>query len=259
MKGCLRVTIDPVKQQLIEETEGGPHVLPLYSPEAFAVLSRYWLAVGWTQKYTYSFTWMGRPIIQLPEDVLRIQEVVHAVRPDVIVETGVAHGGSLVFYASLCKVLGQGRVIGVDIEIRAHNRNAIEAHPLAGYITLIEGHSTAVEVVDQVRARVRPGETVLVLLDSCHSRAHVLAELRAYGPLVSKGSYIVVADGIMAEIAGAPGTRAEWAWDNPRQAALEFAAEQPQFALHEPALPFNEGAITHRVTHWPSAFLRRVA
>jgi cephalosporin hydroxylase len=98
-----------------------------------------------------------------------------------------------------------------------------------------------------------------VLLDSCHSREHVLAELRAYAPLVSKGSYLVATDGIMAEIAGAPGTRPEWAWDNPRDAARAFAKERPDFAAEEPAFPFNEGAITQRVTYWPSAFLRRVA
>lgn len=257
--GQTRVIIDPDNRQLIEESDGGPRVLPLYSPEAFRLLSRHWLAVGWTQKYTYGFTWMGRPVIQLPEDLLRIQEVIHAVRPDVIVETGVAHGGSLVFYAGLCKLLGRGRVIGVDVHIRPHNRAAIEAHPLAGMIRLIEGDSVAPDVVARVGGLVRPGETVLVLLDSCHRRDHVLAELRAYGPLVTRGSFIVAADGIMADIAGAPGTRDDWAWDNPQQAVLQFAAEDPRFAADEPRPLFNEGAVTHRVTYWPSGFLRRVA
>lgn len=255
----MRVIIDPLRQELTEETEAGPRVVPLHSPEAFEVVSRHWLAVGWTQKYSDGFTWMGRPIIQLPEDVLRIQEVIHAVRPDVIVETGVAHGGSLIFYASRCKALDRGRVIGVDIEIRPHNRAAIEAHPLAGYITLVEGNSTAPAVVTEVHARVHAGETVLVLLDSCHGKAHVLAELRAYAPLVSKGSYIVAADGIMQDLAGAPRTRAEWTWDNPQQAVREFARERPDFILEEPAPPFNEGPLRQRVTYWPSGYLRRVA
>jgi cephalosporin hydroxylase len=255
----MRVTIDAEQRQLIQEDGDGRRALPLHSPEAFAVLSRWWLEVGWTQKYSYGFTWMGRPLVQLPEDVLRIQEVIWRVRPDVIVETGVAHGGSLVFYASLCKAMGRGRVVGIDVEVRPHNRAAIEAHPLAGYITLIEGSSTDEGVLRRVRELVRPGETVLVLLDSCHSREHVLAELRAYAPLVSKGSYLVATDGIMAEIASAPGTRPEWAWDNPREAARAFARERPDFAAEEPAFPFNEGAITQRVTYWPSAFLRRVA
>jgi cephalosporin hydroxylase len=255
----MRVTIDSRERQLIEEQDGGRRVLPLYSPEAFEVLSRWWVEVGWTQKYTYSFSWLGRPVVQLPEDLIRVQEVIHRVRPDVIVETGVAHGGSLVFYATLCKALGHGRVIGIDVEIRPHNRAAIAAHPLAGLITLVEGDSAAEETVRRVRGLARPGENALVLLDSCHTRAHVLAELRAYAPLVGKGSYLVAADGLMEEIAGAPRTRPEWAWDNPCQAVLAFAREHPEFALEEPAFPFNEGAVRRRVTHWPSAYLRRVA
>lgn len=238
---------------------GEERVLPLGSPEGFAAVSKAWLRAGWDAKYVYGFTWLGRPVIQLPEDMVRIQEVVHRLRPDVIVETGVAHGGSLVYYASLCKVLERGRVVGIDVEIRPHNRRAIEAHPLAGLITLIEGSSTDPAVVEQVRALVRPGETVLVLLDSCHTRQHVLDELRAYGPLVSPGSYIVACDGIMEEVVGAPRTRPDWTWNNPRQAALAFVGERPDFALEEPALPFNEGVVRDRVTYWPSAYLKRVA
>jgi len=191
--------------------------------------------------------------------MIRFQEVVFQVRPDVIVETGVAHGGSLVYSASLCKALDCGRVIGVDVEIRPHNRKAIEAHPLAGYITLVEGSSIAPEVVEQVRSLIRPRERVLVVLDSNHTKAHVLAELAAYGPMVSVGSYIVATDGIMAALAGRPGTKPEWTWDNPSEAAREFAARDPRFRLEEPMFPFNEGSITERVTHWPSAYLRRVA
>src|SRR6202041_1198377 len=138
-------------------------------------------------KYSYSFTWLGRPIVQLPEDILLIQEAIYQVKPDVIVETGVAHGGSLIFYASLCKTMEKGRVIGIDIEIRPSNRAAVEAHPLSSFITLLEGSSTNPDVVKQVRAAIRPKEVVLVLLDSCHSKDHVLEELQAYSPLVSKG------------------------------------------------------------------------
>lgn len=191
--------------------------------------------------------------------MVRFQEVVFQVRPDVIVETGVAHGGSLVYSATLCKALDRGRVIGVDVEIRPHNRKAIEAHPLAGFITLVEGSSTAPEVVERVRSLIRPGERVLVVLDSNHSKAHVLAELAAYGPMVSVGSYAVATDGIMAAVAGRPGAKPEWAWDNPAEAAREFTARDPRFGLEEPAFPFNEGKIAERVTHWPSAYLRRVA
>jgi len=230
----------------------------LSSPEAFRLISKAWLRCGWDTKYVYSFSWMGRPIIQLPEDVLRIQEVIYRVKPDVIVETGVAHGGSLIFYASLMKAMGRGRVVGVDIEIRPHNRAAIEAHEMKPLIALIEGSSVDAAVVDQVREHIEPGDTVLVLLDSNHTKAHVMAELEAYGPLVTPGSYIVATDGIMQEVAGAPRTGPDWGWNNPLAAAREFAESHPEFVLEEPDMPFNEGVVTDRVTYWPQGFLRRL-
>jgi cephalosporin hydroxylase len=206
----------------------------------------------------YSFSWLGRPIIQLPEDMIRLQEVIYRVKPDVIIETGVAHGGSLIFYASLMRAIGKGRVIGVDIEIRPHNRKAVEEHELAPYITLIEGSSIAPAVVERVRTKVLPGKTALVVLDSNHTKAHVLGELEAYSPLVTVGSYIVACDGIMAQVAGAPRTAADWTWNNPSAAAQEFASRHPEFVVEEPTFPFNEGVVRDRVTYWPSAFLKRV-
>lgn len=229
----------------------------LDTPEAFELVSKVWLRAGWDTKYVYSFTWLGRPIIQLPEDMVRIQEVIFNVQPDVIVETGVAHGGSLIFYASLCKALERGRVVGVDIEIRPHNRAAIEAHPLFPFITLIEGSSTDAGTVEQVKAHIRPGEKVLVLLDSNHTKEHVLAELSLYSPLVTEGSYIVAMDGIMEQVVGAPRTQPEWAWDNPRRAALEFVEGRDDFVLEEPPFLFNEGAVQERVTYWPGGFIKR--
>jgi cephalosporin hydroxylase len=228
------------------------------SPEAFRVLSRLWLRSGWDNKYVYSFTWLGRPIIQLPEDMIRLQEVIYSVRPAVIVETGVAHGGSLVFYAGLCKTMDHGRVIGVDIEIRSHNRAAIQSHPLSSLITLVEGNSIEPSIVAGVKSHIGPNETVLVLLDSCHHKQHVLEELRVYSTLVTPGSYLVAMDGIMEELTGAPRSSPDWSWNNPRQAALEFVAENPDFAIEEPTFAFNEGNITERVTYWPSAFIKRL-
>ena len=255
----MRLVIDTDARTVTAESGEGREEHPLDSPEAFRLISKEWLAVGWTQRYSYGFTWLGRPLIQLPEDVLRIQEVIHRVKPHVIVETGVAHGGSLIFYASLCKATDRGRVIGIDIEIRSHNRRAIEEHPLSRYITLVEGSSTAPAVVEQVKGMIRSRETVLVILDSNHSKGHVLAELEAYSPLVTPGSYIVATDGIMADVAGRPGAKDDWAWDNPQDAARAFAAKNPAFKLEEPAPLFNEGKITDRVTYWPSAYLKRVA
>jgi len=228
------------------------------SPEAFRAISRAWLRSGWDAKYVYSFSWMGRPLIQLPDDMLRIQEVIHTVRPDVIIETGIAHGGGLIFYASLCKAMGRGRVIGVDVEIRAHNRTAIEAHDLYPLITMIEGDSTAADVVAQVRSLIQPGERALVCLDACHTKAHVLAELRAYAPMVAPGSYIVAMDGIMRDIVGAERTQPDWDWNNPSNAAQEFVRDNPDFLIVEPEFPFNEGVIQERVTYWPNAFVKRL-
>jgi cephalosporin hydroxylase len=202
---------------------------------------------------------MGRPIIQLPEDMVRAQEVIHAVRPTAIVETGVAHGGSLVFSASLLRAMGiDGRVIGVDIEIRPHNREAIEAHPLSPMIALVEGSSVEPGTVARVRAQLRPDDRVLVFLDSNHTRAHVAAELEAYAPMVSIGSYLVATDGIMEDLADVPRGEPGWRRDNPKVAAAEFAGRHPEFALEDPAFPFNEGSVRFRVTHWPGAWLRRL-
>ena len=189
--------------------------------------------------------------------MLRIQEVIYDIKPDVIVETGVAHGGSLIFYASLCTAIGKGRVIGIDIEIRPHNRKAIEEHRLSPLISLVEGSSVDDKVVQSVTERIGHAETVLVLLDSNHLKDHVLAELEAYASLVSPGSYIVACDGIMQQVVGAPRTEDDWSWNNPISAVNEFIAEHPEFEIVEPAWPFNEGKITQRVTYWPKAFLRK--
>lgn len=230
----------------------------IYSKEAFELISQEWLKVGLVQKYSYSFTWLGRPIVQLPEDMFRVQEVIYRIKPDVIIETGIAHGGSLIFYASLCKAMSKGRVIGVDIEIRPHNRRAIEAHELFPYITLIEGSSIDEGIVNTVKALVKPQETVFIMLDSNHSKEHVLAELNAYADLVSLGSYIVAADGIMESLVGAPRSSPDWSWNNPKAAAIEFVSHNDQFIIEEPEFAFNEGTITERLTYWPSAYIKRI-
>jgi len=252
------IKIDLEKGEVAVETEGRSVSYPLGTAEAFAIISELWLRSGWDTKYVYGFTWLGRPIIQLPEDMIRIQEVIYRVKPDVIIETGVAHGGSLVFYASLCKAMGRGRVIGIDVEIRPHNREAIEAHELFEYITLVEGSSVDPEVVRAVKSLTLSGETALVVLDSNHTKEHVLGELRAYSELVSVGSYIVACDGIMGNVVGAPRSNPDWGWNNPKAAAEEFAHESGAFVIEEPEMPFNEGIIKGRVSYWPGGFLRRV-
>jgi len=236
----------------------GEATLAIGSPEAFRLISKAWLRSGWDSKYVYGFSWMGRPIIQLPEDMFRIQELIYRVAPDVLIETGIAHGGSLIFYASIFKAMNKGRVIGVDIEIRPHNRLAVEAHKMADRISMIEGSSVDENVLAQVRRHIGLGERALVVLDSNHTRDHVLQELRAYSKFVAVDSYILACDGIMQDLVGAPRSSPTWATDNPQFAVQDFLAECDDFVLEEPEFPFNEGQIRERVTYWPNAILRRV-
>jgi cephalosporin hydroxylase len=255
----LRLTVDTAARTVAIEEDGAQRTLDLYGREAFELLSSLWVKVGWNEKYTYTFSWLGRPVIQLPEDLIRAQEVIHRVRPDVVIETGVAHGGSLVFWATVLEALDRGRVIGIDLEIRPHNRAALETHPLAPRITLVEGSSIDPAVVDRVRALVRPGEIVLVFLDSNHSYAHVRSELEAYAPLVTPGSYIVATDGVAREVADTPRGSPAWVRDNPAAAAADFARVHPEFVLEQPPWPFRESGLRKPVTHWPEAWLRRRA
>src|SRR5260370_11924866 len=142
----MKITIDTDRETLICESKAGHQSVPLYSDAAFTILSRQWLKVGWNQKYPYTFSWMGRPIIQLPEDVIRIQEVIWRLKPDVILETGVAHGGSMIFYASLCKAMDHGRVIAIDIEIPPAHRPAIVCRPFRKNIKIDQGDTTAPQI-----------------------------------------------------------------------------------------------------------------
>jgi cephalosporin hydroxylase len=253
----MKLILDTAAKTLTIDEAGQPKVLDLYSKAAFEAISREWVRVGWNQKYTYTFSWMGRPIIQLPEDMIRMQEVIFQIKPDVIIETGVAHGGSLIFYSGLCKAMENGRVIGIDIEIRQHNRAAIEAHPLSDRITLIEGSSTAPEIVSHVESLIKPGESVLVILDSNHTYAHVTDELEAYAKLVTPGSYIIATDGVMYDLFDVPRGTLEWATDNPTWAARDFAAKHPEFVIEQPSWLFNEGELDKNITHWPEAWLKR--
>lgn len=252
----MKIIIDTETKALEVESLNGRETLDLYTKEAFELISRLWVKTGWDQKYQYTFTWFGRPMIQLPEDVLRIQEVIYRLKPDVIIETGIAHGGSLILWASLCKAMDRGRVIGVDIEIRPHNRQAIESHELFPWITLIEGSSTDSTIVQNIKSMIKPNDVVLVILDSDHTKQHVLAELEAYHRLVTPGSYIVATDGIMQDLYDVPRGKPEWVKDNPTEAALEFARLHSEFIIEQPQWLFNESKLDQNITHWPQAWLR---
>lgn len=256
---AMKYLIDSDEQILTIDHNGRQEVIDLYSDTAFEFLSQEWIKIGWNQKYIYSFTWMGRPVIQLPEDMLRIQEVIFDLKPDVIIETGVAHGGSLVFYASLCKAMGKGRIIGIDIDIRSHNRKALEEHFLFEYIDLIEGGSTDEQSIAVVESLLKPKETILVILDSNHSYEHVTRELEIYSQYVSIGSYIVATDGVMRDLEHVPRGVEGWATDNPSNAAIDYVVKHQNFEICQPPWPFNESTLSKNVTHWPNAWLKRVS
>jgi cephalosporin hydroxylase len=189
-------------------------------------------------KYSYNFAWLGRPIIQYPQDIIAMQELIWSIQPDLIIETGIAHGGSLIFSASMlelnaaCGGPQDGRVLGIDIDIRPHNRAAIEAHPMYKRIEMLEGSSIAPEIVEQVRRRVAGKSRVLVCLDSNHTHDHVLAELDAYAPLTSVGSYCVVFDTLIEDMP--PNTYPDRQWgpgNNPKTAVRAYLDRHPEFQI----------------------------
>ena len=189
-------------------------------------------------KYSYNFFWLGRPIIQYPQDIVAMQELIWTVQPDLIIETGIAHGGSLIFYASMlelnaaCGGSQHAEVLGVDIDIRSHNRTAIEAHPMFKRITMLQGSSIAPEVVEAVRRKAAGKERVLVCLDSNHTCEHVLAELEAYAPFTSVGSYCVVFDTIIEEMPSDTFTDRPWGpGNNPKTAVWEYLKSHPEFEI----------------------------
>lgn len=190
-------------------------------------------------KYSYSYlwSWLGVPIIQLPADIVAMQEIIWATKPDVIIETGVARGGSVIFMASLLELIGKGKVIGIDIDIRAHNRDSIERHPMSKRIVLIEGASTDSAVLAKIKAQVPAGASVMIVLDSDHGRDHVLAELRLYGPLVTEGCYLIVADTGLGQLDQnrTPRDRSKvWLKGNDPSAALQaYLAETDSFEIDE--------------------------
>lgn len=220
-------------------------------------------------QYSYNFEWLGRPIIQYPQDVVAMQEIVWQVRPDLIIETGVAHGGSLIFSASMlalldvCDAIEQNKiidpskstrkVIAVDIDIRAHNRAAIEEHPMASRIQMIQGSSIVPEIVEQVKKIAAGYRTVLVCLDSNHTHEHVFKELNAYAPLVTKGSYCVVFDTIVEDLPKEMFANRPWGpGNNPKTAVWEYVKTHPEFEIDK--------SIQHKllITVAPDGWLRRI-
>lgn len=226
---------------------------------ALQAATREWIDRANRRKYSYHFEWLGRPIIQYPQDIVAMQELIWSVQPDLIVETGIAHGGSLIFSASMLEVNAacggpaDARIVGVDIDIRAHNRAAIEAHPLARRITMLEGSSVAPEIVAQVQRLAEGSRRVLVSLDSNHTHAHVLAELEAYAPLTSVGSYCIVFDTVIDDMPASMFPDRPWGpGDNPKTALFEYLQRHPEFEIRKD--------IDHKllISVAPDGYLKRV-
>ncbi|QIR13940.1 cephalosporin hydroxylase family protein [Shewanella aestuarii] len=220
-------------------------------------------------QYSYNFAWQGRPIIQYPQDMIAMQELIWNIKPDLIIETGIAHGGSLIFSASMlaqldmCDAIESGemfdpkvskrKVLGIDIDIRAHNREAIEAHPMASRIQMIQGSSIDPAIIDQVKEIAKHYETVLVCLDSNHTHEHVLAELEAYAPLTSTGSYCVVFDTLIEDMPDDMYPNRPWCpGNNPKTAVWQYLKTHPEFEI-DTDIP-NKLLIT--VAH--DGFLKRI-
>ncbi len=239
------------------------------SDTKLAEATRIWFNLANACKYSYHFEWLGRPIIQYPQDIVAMQELIWHVRPDLIIETGIAHGGSLIFSASmlalldLCDAIENGapfdprqsrrKVLGIDIEIRPHNRAAIEAHPMASRIQMIQGSSIDPNVIDQVHQMAQGYERILVCLDSNHTHDHVLAELKTYAPLVTPESYCVVFDTIIEDMP--PGSFPDRPWDkgnNPKTAVWEFLKDHPEFEIDKAIQP------KLLITVAPDGYLKRV-
>lgn len=220
-------------------------------------------------KYSYNYFWLGRPIIQYPQDMVAMQELIWQIKPDLIIETGIAHGGSLILSASMLALLdmcdaieaganlnpmnSQRRVLGVDIDIRAHNRTAIEVHPMASRIQMIQGSSIAPEIIEEVKQVAKDYQRILVCLDSNHTHDHVLAELQAYAPLTSVGSYCVVFDTVIEDMPADLFPDRPWGpGDNPKTAVWEYLKTHPEFEIDK--------SIQHKllITVAPDGYLKRV-
>jgi len=203
-----------------------------YKNKEFREITRKWFLESIKNEYSYHFSWLGRPIIQYPQDIVALQEIIWKIKPDLIIETGIARGGSLIFSASLLELIGKGEVIGIDVDIRKENKKEILNHPLNKRITMIEGSSISKTVVKKVREITQGKKKVLVILDSNHTHKHVLNELKLYSPLVSKNSYLIVFDTVVDEFPEGLIKNRPWGKNNnPKSAVKEFLKTNDRFRL----------------------------
>jgi cephalosporin hydroxylase len=222
-----------MKQDIAFEVEKRIAIKNMANDRDLMLLTRRWFVESCRHRYTYNFTWLGRPIIQFPQDIIAMQEIVWQVKPDLIIETGIAHGGSLVLYASVLELIGgNGHVLGIDIDIREHNRMAIEQHPMFKRIRMIQGSSVDEEVVREVYDFAKGKRRVMVTLDSNHTHEHVLKELELYSPLVMKDSYVVVFDTVIEDMPEDSFPDRSWGkGNNPKTAVRKFLETNNRFVI----------------------------
>ena len=214
-------------------------------------MTRSWFDLAFKHQYSYHFTWLGRPIIQFPQDMIALQEIIWDVKPDIIIETGIAHGGSLIFSASMLQLIGRGKVIGIDIDIRKHNKDEIKKHPLYKRIKMIEGSSVDPKIIKKVFSAVKDKKKIMVFLDSNHTHEHVLKELEAYSSLVKKGSYIIVFDTMVEDMPKNSFPNKPWnKKNNPKTAVREFLKKNKRFKVNK---EFEEKLL---ITSSPEGFLK---
>jgi len=225
--------ITETDSSIILKNENGQEEVKLYTKEGFEMLSNLWIKVAAEFKVNYELTWLGRPIIQFGSDMIMLQELIWEVKPDIFIETGIAHGGSLIYTASLFEMIGNGRVIGIDIDIREHNKVAILAHPMFKRISMIEGSSIADSTILALEKQLESGKKIMVMLDSNHSREHVLNEINLYSKYIPVGSYLIVQDGAQKWVADIPRGKAEWIDDNPLCAIDDFMKTNNDFVVDE--------------------------
>jgi cephalosporin hydroxylase len=242
--------MDPIAQFNQEKKE---RIANNKTDNIFQEVTRKWVDISFEKKYQYNFTWLGRPIIQYPQDIIAMQEVIWDVKPDLIIETGIAHGGSIIFSASMLEIIGKGEVLGIDIDIRAHNRKEIEKHPMFKRISMIEGSSTSDDVVAKVKNVVKGKKAVLVFLDSNHTHEHVLKELNIYSQFVNIGSYIIAFDTFVEDLPQRLHQDRPWGHgNNPKTAVKEFLSTNDHFVVDETF----EGKLV--ITSAPRGFLKRI-
>ena len=248
--------MNPIEQFTLEKNK---NIQKIADNQNLQKMSNTWMNSTAPFHYTYNFEWLGRPIIQYPQDIIAMQEIIWEVKPDLIIETGIAHGGSCIFHASMlailekCGCIEKGHVIAVDIDIREHNRIEIEKHPLASYITMIQGSSIDNKIVDQVESLAKNYKRILISLDSNHTHEHVLAELEAYAHLTSVGSYCVVFDTVVEDMPEDAFPDRPWGkGNNPKTAVWEYLKSHSEFEINK------EIETKLLITVAPDGYLKRI-